>query len=361
MCGKRGGVNLKKLTGLLVFLLFGMMLTGASGQGSWEQINQELKRPEDWKQIVIGSAFHLGDKVEIGSSGGQALYEIKFGTYPSIDGSTVSVPMVMEFARQHLLLPEEEVKGFAFLSTTHTAYVHLILREPNGSAMLSSQSAAMDENHPVDIIIATEPSDEELALAAQNNITLVKKPVCYDAFVFITHKNNPVSNLTVEQIQKIYTGEITNWRDVGGPDESILAYQREKNSGSQTAMENLVMKGLPLYAAQPNFVTGDMEGLVRRVGDYANGMGSIGYTYKFYIDTLYKSDDIKVLSISGLAPEPENLRSGTYPFTTSYYGVIRAGEEQKAGGLFLDWMLSEEGQKCIAQAGYIPVMELPLQ
>jgi phosphate transport system substrate-binding protein len=347
--------------GWLGFVLCGMMLTGALSQGSWEQINQELARPEDWKQIVTASTFHLGEKTEIGSAGGQTLYEMKFGTYPSIDGSTVSVPMVMEFAREHLLLPEEEVKGFSFLSTTHTAYEHLILREPNGSAQLPSQSAAMDENHPVDLIIATEPSDEELALAAENGVTLVKKPVCFDSFVFITHKDNPVDGLTVEQIQKIYTGEITNWSEVGGPEGKILAYQRSKNSGSQTAMENLVMKGLPLTAAQPNFVTGDMEGLVRQVGDYENGPYSIGYTYKFYIDTLYKSDDIKVLSINGIAPANENLRNGTYPFTTSYYGVIRAGEEQASGGLFLDWMLSEEGQKCIVQAGYIPMIELPQQ
>jgi phosphate transport system substrate-binding protein len=351
----------KKLAGGIVFLLCGMLLMGAMGQGSWEQINQELSRPENWKQIVKNSPFQLGEKTEIGSLGGQTLYEMKFGTYPGIDGSTVSVPMVMEFARQHLLLPEEEVKGFSFLSTTHTAYVHLILREPNGSPQLPSQNAAMDEKHPVDLIIVTEPSDEELTLAAENGVTLVKKPVCFDAFVFITHKDNPVNSLTVEQIQKIYTGEITNWRDVGGSDNMILAYQRSKNSGSQTAMENLVMKGLPLTAAQPNFVTGDMEGLVKRVGDYENGAGSIGYTYKFYIDTLYKSDDIKVLSVNGIAPVPENLRKGTYPFTTSYYGVIRGGEEQKAGGLFLDWMLSEEGQECIAQAGYIPIMELPPQ
>ena len=355
---------MKKLAGVLALALCASLFLGAVAAlalGSWEQINQELKRPEDWHQIVGESTFRLGEKVQIGSTGGQALYEMQFGTYPSIDGSTVSVPMVMEFARQHLLLPEEEVKGFSFLSTTHTAYEHLILRRPNGSAMLPSQSAAMDENHPVDIIIATEPSDEELALAAQNGVTLIKKPVCFDAFVFITHKDNPVKNLTVEQIQKIYAGEIMDWGEVGGPNGKILAYQRSKNSGSQTAMENLVMKGLPLAAAQPNYVTGDMEGLVRQVGDYENGPCSLGYTYKFYIDTLYKSDAIKVLSVNGVAPANENLRSGAYPFTTNYYGVIRAGEENANGGLFLDWMLSEEGQKCIAQAGYIPMMELPPQ
>ncbi len=355
---------MKKRAGIWALLLCASMLVllpVAQGEGSWGQINQELNRPEDWQQIVTNSNFQLGGKAQIGSTGGQPLYEMAFGAYPSIDGSTVSVPMVMEFARQHLRLSEDEVKAFSFLSTTHKAYEHLIMKKPNGSALLPSQSAAMDENHPVDIIIATEPSDEELVMAAENGVTLVKKPVCYDAFVFITHKDNPVNNLTVEQIQKIYTGEIVNWIEVGGPDEKILAYQRGKNSGSQTAMENLVMKGLPLLAAQPNYVTSDMEGLVRRVGDYENGPYSLGYTYRFYIDTLYKSDAIKVLSVNGIASIPENLRNGTYPFTTSYYGVIRAGEEQLTGGLFLNWMLTEEGQRCIAQAGYIPMMELPPQ
>lgn len=340
-----------------------LMAAGAQAQstGSWASINQELARPENWRQIVEASAFPLGEKSEIGQAGGQPIYEMGFGAYPSIDGSTVSVPMVMEFARQHLRLSEEEVKSLSFLSTTHSAYEHLILRKPNGSALLPSQAAAMDEKHPVDLIIATEPSDEELALAAQNGVQLVKKPVCFDAFVFITHKDNPVGDLTVEQIQKIYSGQITNWKEVGGQDEKIVPFQREKNSGSQTAMENLVMKGLPITAAEPIQIVGGMEGLVRQVGDYQNGLGSLGYTYKFYIDTLYKSDAIKTVSVSGIAPTPENLRTGAYPFTTNYYGVIRAGEELAPGGLFLDWMLSEQGQECIAQAGYIPMAELPAQ
>ncbi len=347
----------KKLSLLAAFLCLALPAF-ALAEGSWGQINQELDRPADWKQIVSGSAFSLGEKQAIGTADGQALYEIKFGTYPSIDGSTVSVPMVMEFARQHLMLPEEDVKSLSFLSTTHTAYEHLILKQPNGSALLPSLSGAMDESRPVDLIIATEPSDEELALAAQNGVTLVKQAVCCDAFVFITNKDNPVNELTVEQIQKIYTGEITSWSQVGGADQPILAYQRSKNSGSQTAMENLVMKGLPLAAALPNYVTGDMEGLVRQVGDYENGPGAIGYTYKFYIDTLYKNENIRVLAVNGIVPDDENIRTGAYPFSTHYYGVFRAGEEQAPGGLFLAWILTREGQECVAQAGYIPVLEL---
>ncbi len=329
----------------------------AETAGSWGQINQEITRPEGWQRIVTGSRFTLGEKTELKTVNGQTLYEMAYGLYPSIDGSTVSVPMVMEFARQHLPLSEEDLTGFVFLSTTHHAYEHLIRRTANGSPMVASQNAAMDAAHPVDLIIVTGPSDDELAMAAEYGVTLVQKPVCYDAFVFITHADNPVQSLTVEQVRGIYSGEITNWQQVGGPDTDIMAYQREENSGSQTAMLNLVMQGKELVA-EPNYVTDSMSGLVQRVGNYENSMNSLGYTYKYYIDTLYKDEAIKTLAIEGVAPTNANLRSGAYPFTTNYFGIIRAGEEGGPGGLFLDWMLSEEGQRCIQQAGYIPMTEL---
>lgn len=347
---------------MIALMLAAFTLLSAAGAlaespqgGSWSQINQDLTRPNGWRRIVRQSAFALGDTIQVGEQGGQPLYEVGYGAYPSIDGSTVAVPMVMEFARQHLPLAEEDLTGFVFLSTTHRAYEHLILRKPNGAPMIASAFASMDPQRPVDLIIVTEPSDEELALAEANGVVMVQKPICYDAFVFITHANNPVTSLTVEQIRKIYTGEITNWREVGGRDAQIFAYQREPNSGSQTAMEKLVMRGQPLNAAQPNYVTSGMADLVKRVGNYENQANSLGYTYRYYIDNLYKSDDIKMLSVDGVAPSDQNLRSGAYPFTTGYYGVIRDGDQFQPGGLFLDWMLSEEGQRCIRQAGYIPL------
>ena len=113
--------------------------------------------------------------------------------------------------------------------------------------MIMSTTTFVEENHPVDLIIVTEPSDEEIEMAKKYNIEMLIKPVCYDAFVFITHKDNPVDNLTIEEIQKIYSGQITNWKEVGGNDEKIRAYQREENSGSQTAMEKLVMQGIPSF------------------------------------------------------------------------------------------------------------------
>lgn len=342
------------LTALCLLLAVGY----ASATGSWGQINQELEKPDGWIRFVEDSAFSLGDPKEAGVVGGKPLYEVPFGTYPSIDGSTVSVPMVIEFARQHLNLPEEDLDGFVFLSTTHTAYEHLIMKKPNGAAMIGSINATMEEDRPVDLFIGTEPSAEELALAAEHGVELLKEPVAYDAFVFITHVDNPIDSLTVEQIQGIYSGKYINWKEVGGPDEPIFAYQREPNSGSQTAMENMVMRGIPMDGAERISVIYEMGGLVDRIGRYENKETSIGFTYKFYIDTLYKNDSVKVIAIDGVNPTPENLRSGVYPYTALYYGVIRQEDEQGVGGQFLRWMTSDEGQRSIQQAGYTSFAEM---
>lgn len=325
--------------------------------GSWAQINQNVQRSSNWQQFVKDSEFKLGERRVKGSwntpSGKEDYYEIKFGTYPSLDGSTVSIPMAVEFSRQHLGFSDEDSNDFASFSTTHYAYENLILRKPNTLGMIRTTNTFLDEYHPVDLIIVTEPSDEEINLAKEKNVEMIIEPVCYDAFVFITHKDNTVDNLTIEQIQKIYSGEITNWKDVGGNNQEIKAYQREQNSGSQTAMENLVMKGIPMLPPNMIKIAAGMGMLVDVVGEYENSQASIGYTYKYYIDTLYKNENIKVLKVNGVSPENENLKNKTYPFTTNYYGVIRKEDEQNTAGKFLKWMLSPEGQKCIEQAGYI--------
>lgn len=330
--------------------------------GSWSQINQIIARPEGWAQIVENSKFQLGERYVKGSwqerDGKVDYYEIKFGTYPSIDGSTVAVPMAIEFARQHLAFSDEDANDFAAFNTTHNAYENLIQKLPNTMGMIRSGTTFTDDTHPVDIIIATTPSTDELQMAENYNVTLIKKPVCCDAFVFITNKNNPVDSLTVQQVQDIYSGKITNWKEVGGPNIAIEAYQREENSGSQTAMLNLVMKGIQIAEPAKIKVTEGMGSLVEVVAEYKNDTASIGYTYKYYIDTLYKNDNIKILKINTIAADDENIRSGVYPFSTNYFGVIRKGDESKTGGKFLDWMLSVEGQKCIKQAGYIPFVKL---
>lgn len=325
----------------------------ADKTGSWGSINQNVERGDDWQQIVTDSPFKLGEITSITDEYGYVNKYCDKGTYPYIDGSTVCVPMAVEFARQHLGFKDSTANEFVIFSTTHYAYENLIDPMNQTEYYVYHDFGVNIDLRGVDLVIATEPSDEEIAQAESLGITLKKTPVCYDAFVFITHKDNSVENLTVEQIKKIYTGEITNWKEVGGKDEKIRAFQREKNSGSQTAMENLVMGGSDMIDPIEVKVIEGMGMLVDAVAEYENETASLGYTYRYYIDTLYKNDNIKTISVDGIAPTDENIRSGSYPFTTNYYGVIREGDENKIGGQFLNWILSDEGQKCVAQAGYI--------
>lgn len=328
--------------------------------GSWGSINQEIKRCEDWNHYVQQSDFPLGDRYVKGhwtlyDGSKESYYEQQYGGYPRLDGSTVCVPMAIEFARQHLGLSDNDASRFVQFTTTHSAYRNLIERHDGFSGVLQAtpHTVLMQEEHPVDMILATEPSDEELMMAKNAGVELVCEPVCYDAFVFIVNKSNPIDSLTVDQIRDIYAGKITNWAQLGGSDLPITAYQRDINSGSQTTMEKQVMRGQPMMPAPMVATDWGMGELVDAVSEYRNAQGAIGYTFRFYIEILYKSEDIKVLRVDGIEPSEANIRTEKYPFTTHYFGVIRAGDEQNVGGRFLDWTLSAEGQSCIRQSGYV--------
>jgi len=327
---------------------------------SWSYINQPITRNEDWRQIVIDSPFQLGEKTSsrtmTSNAGVQTMYTLKYGTYPSIDGSTVAVPMAVEFARQHLGFSDKHANSFTRFVTTHRAYVNLITKSSGFGGRIEDKDSytTLDNEQPVDIIIVTAASEEELNLAKENGVVLIQKPVCYDAFVFITHINNPVNSLTIEQIRGIYSGKIKNWNEVGGDNAPIIPYQREENSGSQTAMLELVMKGLPMLSPEIVEIKMDMGELMEAVVEYKNNSASIGYTYKYYADNLYKNEKIKFLMIDDIPANEANIKSGLYPLSVCYYGVIRSDDENAIGGMFLDWIISKEGQQCVEQAGYIP-------
>ncbi|MCL2866568.1 MAG: substrate-binding domain-containing protein [Clostridia bacterium] len=316
--------------------------------GALGQINTDLSKADGWQRIVENSGFSLGEKTEWTDG----FYRLDYGSYPLIDGSTVSLPMVMEFAWQHQVVRDEDVPGFVFLTTTHNAYVNLIMQMGNNAPYVAGEMAMMDPEHPVDLFIGTEPSQEEQEMAAAQNIALTIEPVCLDAFVFIVNKANPVNGLTSEHIRAIYRGDITSWSEVGGANEAIFPFRRNQNSGSETGMQHTVMRGEPMPAAQENYIAGEMEMLVTRVSDNPY---SLGYTYMYYLNNLYLDENIKIISVDGITPDNLSIQTGAYPFTTRYVGVIRSQDSQKPGGLFLNWIISPEGQACVAQAGYIPV------
>ena len=320
--------------------------------GSWSQINQSLARPEGWQRIVTDpSAFQLGEASPLGNTG----VSIRaWGTYPSMDGSTVCVPLAMELGRQWLDLPEEDLNGFVNFSTTPYAYDRLTRGLPNPMVTIASRGIMMDDTHPVELVLGTGPNADEKKAAGDAGVELVMTPVCYDAFVFLVNSENPVESLTADQIRGIYTGAIARWEQVGGlKDALIAAFQRPHGSGSQTAMEELVMDGYQLNAAESNYISEGMSDLIAQIGNYDNSRNAIGYSYLYYVDSLYKSGSIKVLAVDGVSPTPENLQSGAYPFTVYYYAVYARGNENAER--FVNWLVSDEGQACVAQAGYVPL------
>lgn len=261
----------------------------------------------------------------------EALYTDE--NYPEVDGSTATIPLAEAFEANFKgkNIAEIEVNH----SKTHQAYERLINKE-------------------VDLILVTSPSEDELELAQEKGIELEVTKVVNEGFVFFLNKDNPVDSLTLEQIQKIYSGEITNWKEVGGNDEVIFAYQRPENSGSQTGMINLVMKDKKLAEPPKENIAMSMADIIDAVSNYENKTSSIGYSYYYYANTMYLSDEIKLLKVNGVEPTNETIKNGEYPILTAYYIVNRKGDLGEAESL-KENMLSNRGQKVAEQAGYVPL------
>ena len=161
-------------------------------------------------------------------------------------------------------------------------------------------------------------------------------------------EHNAVEALTLDQVKKIYTGEIKNWKEVGGADVKIVVYGRENNSGTYVFFRDNVLKGkdftstmqsLPGTAAVVNAVSKDPNGI---------GFGGAAYAKGIKIAKLKKDD-----SSPGIAPNAETIKNGSYPLTRYLYMYLRSrptGELKK----YIDWTLSAEGQAVVSQVGFFP-------
>lgn len=253
--------------------------------------------------------------------------------YPKIDGSTVTLPLAEAFKANFTGTDIKDVD--VSHSKTHNAYVKLI-------------------NGDTDLILVTAPSEDEKKLAKEKGVELEIVPIVKDAFVFFVNTDNPVEGLTLEQIQNIYSGNIKNWKDVGGENERILAYQRPENSGSQSGMLELVMKGKKMMSPVSETVSQTMEDIVDVISDYNNGKNAIGYSYYYYATQMYTNDKMKMLAIDGIDPTYDNIKTGLYGLQTQYYAVIRKNEGQNSETRkLLNAMKSERGQNVAKEAGYV--------
>ena len=205
-----------------------------------------------------------------------------------------------------------------------------------------------------DIFFGAKPSKEQIEYAESLGTEFVLTPIGYEAFVFFVHRKNPIDNLTTEQIKGIYSGEITNWSEVGGKDEDIVAYQRNKGSGSQSMLIRF-MGDTPIMEPQKEQINDLMAGIIEQVADYRSSTESIGFSFRYYVEGIIKNKDIKVLSVDGVKPTVESIQDNSYAIITPLYAVTVADEDNENVSKLLDWILSEEGQYIIEKTGYVPV------
>jgi phosphate transport system substrate-binding protein len=273
-------------------------------------------------------------------------------SYPSIDGSTSTSPLgailachAMKVSCQWVdfidgnryLMPDLTGYQGEFPNIghtgTHSAYLNLINRKADL------------------ILVARLPSEEELDLARLSGTDLITEPIALDAFVFIVNENNPVDELSLQEIQRIYIGELTDWSEVGGPQTEIHPYQRDEQSGSQQLMLSLVMNGLPMIDT-PLMVLPKMISPFYAVSDDPLG---IGYSVYYYEENMAPNELVKLVSVDGVKPDSETIQARQYPFTTEVFAVVRADSKPTSVAIqFRDWLLTTSGQELIEESGYVP-------
>ena len=170
--------------------------------------------------------------------------------------------------------------------------------------------------------------------------------IAYDGIVVVTHPSNKVKDLTMEQVKQIFTGEITNWSELGGDDLEIVVVSREDGSGSRDAFQEIVD-----YSSGElirNSIIASGNGNIKTT--VANNKHAVGFISFEYID-----ENISTIDINGVEATAENVLQKKYSLSRPFLFVYKEGQLTEAGQQFIDFILSEEGQLIAAEAGAIPI------
>jgi phosphate transport system substrate-binding protein len=327
-------------------LSLALLLTAVSGVTTWVQYHSVFREdPAREVKDEFRLWRHMGRAYDTFDEHGEFVRprqtpSLLLGRdHPRLDGATALLPIYGAAARAIYVresgAARDARKDTIQCTNTPSAYQRLISGE-------------------TDMIFVAAPSEEQKKRAAEHGLVLTLTPIAREAFVFLIHERNPVKNLSVDEIRAIYGGKINDWGALGSPAGKILAFQRNPDSGSQTAMERLVMQGAPMRKPLEAEYHGSMGGIIRAVADYRNYANALGYSFRYYATAMNEVPEVGLLSVNGVAPTAENIRNGAYPFISEAYIVTARPLSENAQRL-RDWFLSDEGQQLIADVGYVPI------
>jgi phosphate transport system substrate-binding protein len=212
-------------------------------------------------------------------------------------------------------------------------------------------------NNTTDIAnVSRKISAEELAEAKKQAYQAVEFVAARDAIGVVVNPHNPISQLTMAQISKIYKGEINNWKEVGGEDRPIVRLSRETNSGTHVYFLGTVVrlgnsKDTSIFSSD-TLLLPSSEGIISEVSDNPN---AIGYDGLGYITA-----QVKVLAVAQkegapyILPSIETVNNNTYPISRDLYMYTR-NEPQGEVKAYIDWILSAPAQKIVGDLGFVPL------
>jgi phosphate transport system substrate-binding protein len=325
-------VPVKAVVTLLVIL--SVVLFPTALRGNWwinTAISDELQAEPD---LTVYAPFSEGSK----TAKLNEEVELRLSAYlPVLDGATALYPVYAAFAEA--VYDEDVFMQDSILCTnTRSAY----------EAIISGDR---------DIIFVAGASKQQISAAKITGADLRFTPIGHEAFVFLVGKDNPVNNITYQQIRNIYSGKTADWGTLGWHEGGeIIAFQRPEGSGSQTGLQGIMGK-LPIQVPQPlpDASLIGTNSLMKQISvEWQGSQPAIGYSYRYYATTMYANPDAKLLSVNGVEPSIENIQNRKYPFVADFYAVTN-GEPEGNTKLLINWILSQQGQEIIEKTGYTPL------
>jgi len=206
-------------------------------------------------------------------------------------------------------------------------------------------------NGTVDIAQSSRPmkDSEKEQLKSKRSLDAVELAVALDGVAVYVNEGNPVKDLTLEQLMKIYTGAITNWKEVGGRDGRIMLYGRENSSGTYAYFQEHVLKNADFHTT-----TQALPGTAAVINAVSKDPRGIGYGGVAYLKGVRAMLVKETAASPGIAPTLENVQNNTYPISRFLYWYT-AGAPSGQIKQIADWVLSGDGQSVIEEVGYYPL------
>lgn len=216
------------------------------------------------------------------------------------------------------------------------------------------------------IFVTSAPDEAILQAAEKEGVTLESTPVARDALVFYVNAENPIKSLTIPDLARIYSGEVTDWRALSGDNCPIEAYHSVEDDFYTKMLSEKVMDGkMPLggpgeaflsFADDPLLYDLSGERADERPAAFRNTAGAIAYGSRFLLAGSEKERGIRLLSLNGAPPTAENLASGRYSLTYNILAVtLSSAAPESTERQVVSWLLSRDGKNAIKEAGYAPV------